>query len=117
MVLTVSQKFHEVQKYFSDLNHVIDMAPILISEEYYQSLPDDLKKILTDCIAEAVEKERAAYQGAELEEIKQYCEITNLTDQEREAFKEACASVYDWYAGAYSDIDFDAIQKEIATLQ
>lgn len=116
MVLTVSQKFHEVQKYFTDLNHVIDMAPILVSEEFYQSLPDDLKTILTDCIAEAVEKERAAYQGQELEDIAQYCEITELTDDERAAFKEKCASVYDWYKGAYTDIDLDAIQAEIDSI-
>ena len=117
--LTVSQKFHEVQKYYTDLHHVIDMAPILVSEEFYQSLPDDLKTILTDCIAEAVAAERADYDvngEKEEEEIAKYCEITHLTDAEREAFKDACSSVYDWYKTAYTDIDLDAITAEIATI-
>ena len=114
--LTVSQKFHEVQKYYTDLHHVIDMAPILVSEQFYQSLPDDLKTILNDCIAEAVAAERADYDvngAAEEEEIAKYCEITHLTDDERAAFKDACASVYDWYKTAYTDIDLDAIMAEI----
>ena len=116
IVLTVSQKFHEVQKYYTDLHHVIDMAPILICEEYYQSMPDDLKQILNDCIAEAVEKERAAYTGAEIEDVAQYCEVVELTDAERQVFRDACASVYDWYAEAYAHIDLDAIVAEIENM-
>lgn len=117
IVLTTSQKFHEVQKYYTDLHHVIDMAPILVSEKFYQSLPDDLKEILNTCIAEAVKKERDAYQGQEIEEIKKFCEVTNLTDEERAAFREACASVYDWYAGTYKDIDLDAILSEVESTE
>lgn len=118
--LTVSQKFHEVQSYYTDLHHVYDIAPILVSEEFYQSLPDDLKTILTDCIAEAVADERADYVvngKTEEEEIGKYCEITHLTDEQRAAFKEACQPVYDWYRTAYTDIDLDAIQAEIATIE
>ena len=117
--LIVSQKFHEVQSYYTDLAHVYDMAPVLVSEQFYQSLPDDLKTILSDCIAEAVANERADYVvngEAEEAEIAKYCEITHLTDDERAAFKDACSSVYDWYRTAYTDIDLDAIMADIAAI-
>jgi tripartite ATP-independent transporter DctP family solute receptor len=113
IVLTVSQKFHEVQKYYTDLNHVIDMAPILVSEEFYQSLPDDLKQILTENIQAAAMEERSMYKGEELNEIAKYCKITNLTDEERAVFKEKCQPVYDWYRSNYTDIDLDAIIAEV----
>ena len=118
--LTVTSKFHEVQSYYTDLHHVYDVAPILISEGFYQSLPDDLRTILVDCINEAIANERADYVvngEKEEEEIGKYCEITHLTTEERAAFKEACQPVYDWYKTAYPDIDLDAIQAEIATIK
>lgn len=117
--LTVTSKFHEVQSYYTDLHHVYDVAPILISNDFYESLPEDLQEILVQCINEAVANERADYVvngEKEEEEIAKYCEVTHLTDEERAAFKEACQPVYDWYKTAYPDIDLDAIQAEIATI-
>ena len=40
-------------------------------------------------------------------------EVTLLTDEQRQAIKDACAPVYDWYRSAYPDHDLDAIMADI----
>ena len=109
--ITVSNKFYEVQKYFTDLHHVIDMAPILVSEEWYQSLPDDLKKIFDEAVVNCVERERSLMDEnteSDYKTIATTCEVTRLTDDQRAAFKDSCNSVYDWFNGVYTDIDLQS---------
>lgn len=119
VTLTVTQKFYEAQKYYTDLGHVIDVAPILVSEEFYQSLPDDLKEILVKCMREAAESERemvVEQADTNLKEIAKTCKITKLTDEERAAFREKCEPVYDWFQKEYPDTDLDELQEVIDNL-
>jgi len=46
-------KHYEVAKYYSLTNHVYLTMMFLISENFYQRLPDDLKKIVADACVEA----------------------------------------------------------------
>ena len=48
-----------------------------------------------------------------LEEMKKSMTVTILTDEQRAAFKEACASVYDWYRANYPQYDLNAILADI----
>lgn len=48
-----SMKFYEVQKYLSLTGHLTQNEVIVMNEKFYQSLPDDLKKIVNDSIEEA----------------------------------------------------------------
>lgn len=112
----ISQKFDEVQPYYTDLGHVIDAAPILISEEYWKSIPADLQVVLqdwldswvTDYNYEVLNNEKAAEDS-----ISDHTEITRLTDEQRLAFREVCAPVYDWFAETYTDVDLDEVQEII----
>jgi len=115
--LTVATKFHEVQDYYTDLGHVYDIAPIMVSEEYWQSLPADIQQIIADCMAEAVIEERGDYDvtgAADLEAIGELCEVTLLSEEQRLEFQKACEPVYDWYREAYPQYDLDAILEEVA---
>lgn len=85
------QRFYQVQKYLTISNHVIGIGGNLISEKWYQSLPDDLK-------AAVIEADRVAQLtyngfGALLDTLgaetltKQGMEVYNPTPEEIEQFK------------------------------
>ena len=117
--ITVSNRFYEVQDYFTDLNHVIDMAPVLISEEYWQSMPEDCQQALMDFVKTVCdENTKAVYEQNEayIEEISQYCEITRLTAEQRSAFRDACADVYDWFAETYPNGGLEEILEVLEGL-
>lgn len=117
LILSMDSRFNEVQGYYTDLGHVQDTSVIFISEAFYQSLPEDLQQVVVQAAQEAVEKERQAYAdmlSSYLEEMKKTMTVTILTDEQRAAFKEACASVYDWYRTEYPQYDIDAIMADVA---
>lgn len=109
--ITNANRFYEVQSYFTDLHHVLDVAPVMVDDAWYQSLPDDLRQIFDETLAEAIGYERQlTEEGVEtdMEAISTTCEVTLLTDEQREAFREACAPVYDWFETQYPDLDLQA---------
>lgn len=63
-----------------------------MSGAFYKCLPEDLQKIVVQAAQEAVAKERQDYADkldSYLEEMKKTMNLTILTDDQREAFKEA----------------------------
>lgn len=42
----VAQKFYEIQKYVTDIDFIYQTSAILISEKFFQQLPNDLKDVL-----------------------------------------------------------------------
>ena len=117
LAITVSNKFYEVQSYYTDLSHNIDMCPVVVNEEWYQSLPDDLRAIFDEYMQEYAERERELILAEDedcLKEVATTCEITTLTDDERAAFKEACEPVYDWFRTTYPDVDLDEFINAVA---
>lgn len=117
LILSMDSKFNEVQNYYTDLGHVQDTSVIFISETFFQSLPEDLQKIVIQAVDEAVAKERQDYADkldSYLEEMKKTMEVTILTDEQRADFKKACTPVYEWYGEAYPQYDLDAIMADIA---
>lgn len=108
--INVTNAYYEVQSYWTDLKHTIDLAPIVVSEEWYQSLPDDLKEMFTKYMKKAAELERQMMDdqdGEYQETMATGCEMTFLTDEQRAVFKEKCMPVYTWFAEAYPDINLD----------
>ncbi|MDR1796695.1 MAG: TRAP transporter substrate-binding protein [Clostridiales Family XIII bacterium] len=112
--LTVQMKFYEVQHYFTDLSYIHDVAPLMVSEQFYQSLPEDLREIFVDSFKEVMD-EQYELGVAEVEDhlktMEDYgCEVTRLTDDQRAAFKDAVQPVYDWFKTEYPDLDLDAYE-------
>lgn len=110
LAITVSNKFYEVQSYYTDLSHNIDMCPVVVNEEWYQSLPDDLKDMFTKYMKKFAEEERELILKEDvecLETVASTCKVTTLTDEERAAFKESVEPVYDWFRGQYPDVNLD----------
>ncbi|MFZ7102152.1 MAG: DctP family TRAP transporter solute-binding subunit [Peptococcaceae bacterium] len=97
--LIVSMRFHEVQKYATLDGHVYNPHILLINESLYQTLPEDVQKILNEGAAIWKDEERK-YNKTQTEEGIQIMkdagvEVTELTLEEVQAFRDATKSVYD----------------------
>ncbi|MEG3663230.1 TRAP transporter substrate-binding protein [Celeribacter halophilus] len=55
----ISSKFYEVQKYITEVHYLIWSGPIIVSERFYQGLPEDLQEALDKAGREAADYERA----------------------------------------------------------
>lgn len=95
----ISKKFQEVQDYITLSEHGYMGYVLTISDDFYQDLPDDLQTAINE-VSEEVGKWQ--WEQAELDE-KEYMEalnesdikITELSDEQKQAFKEAMEEVYD----------------------
>lgn len=54
----ISSKFFEVQKYITEIHYLIWSGPIIVSERFYQGLPEDLQEALNRAGEEAAQYER-----------------------------------------------------------
>ncbi len=109
--------YDEVQEYISDVNAVYDATAISINYDFYLSLPEDLRAAVDQAAQEAcayqlqlsADGEEAAFQELEEGGMK----ITYLTDEERAAFQEATAGVYDWFVAQGTEPELDRYLEEI----
>jgi tripartite ATP-independent transporter DctP family solute receptor len=93
-------KIYEVQEYLTITNYAIGPDPFIVNLEWYNTLPDDLKRIFDEVSVEAMnysdqlnrEKE-GEYIGLLSEKLK-----TNyVTPENREKFREASMPVYQYF--------------------
>lgn len=90
--------FMEVQDYLTLTGHQETPLPIIGSLEFYNSLPEDLQQILVDGIALAEQFNRERIQESEEDMknrmVEEGIEITELSDEELEVFKQAVEPLY-----------------------
>ncbi|MDR2088636.1 MAG: TRAP transporter substrate-binding protein [Clostridiales Family XIII bacterium] len=102
--IVVTNKFYEAQTYITNLEHCFDYTVVAVNVDFYNSLPEDLKAIFDECMADSVKYQRELSIEAEKENlatIKEYLEFTELTPEQREVFRKACEPVYDWFKDTY----------------
>lgn len=58
VLLTYTAKYYEVQDYYSLTKHIYAPAPLLINETFWQSLPQDIQKIIQEAAVEMREYQR-----------------------------------------------------------
>ena len=95
-------RLYEVQKYIIKTGHIYDTSPLLASKTWWDSLSESDQKLIRECVNEMVtyERELSASNEAELEEKignNGTNVVITLTDEERQAFKDAAQPVYDKY--------------------
>lgn len=108
----VSNKFNEVQDYLIKTNHVVAAVGIIISEEKYQSIPDDLRAILDEEVAkgcEQISNNIRAEEESLIEELK--AEGMTIIEPDVDAFKESCSFIYDEYKSKWGENLYDTIQS------
>ncbi|MDC0932478.1 TRAP transporter substrate-binding protein [Arcobacteraceae bacterium] len=118
-----TKKFHEVQKYLSISDHGYLGYLVVMSKKFWNSLPEDLQKNVTQAMNEATEKERQYALDLNMKQLKliqDYAkktgkiEIFTLTDAQKQAWREKVSAIYpDFYSKR--KIGQDLIEKTIAT--
>ena len=110
LALIDAQKFYEVQKYCTIIDYMICAEVMYVNLDWWNSLPQEYQTILTDC-ARAMMDENSRITDEEneiyLENIKNAgCEVTVLTEEQREAFRPLAENVWKEY------VDSGRITKE-----
>ena len=95
----VSKKFYEVQDYLTLSGHGYMGYPLVISSNFYHSLPEDLQVAIDEVAQEVTEWQWDEAQKDEEEYMKVLNEseiqINELSTEQKQAFKEAMSGVYD----------------------
>ena len=97
LYLIQSSKFYEVQNYLSLTGHVYTTGIATINKNFWDSLPEDLQKVVNDAFAAGQEAEYAACDEQNvtaLEFLKTQLEVNEITPENRQLFIDACAETY-----------------------
>lgn len=104
----VSQKFYEVQKYATDTHHILTICPMVISKDIYDSMPEDLQAILTECARDALLQSREMVNEEEAASAQIAADagtiITSMPEEEIAKMRQACQPVYDSMAEEAGEI-------------
>lgn len=93
-------KFYEVQDYLTISNHAYTATVGFMNEDVFKDLTEEEQEILRESAKEAMSYQRGIARDQDdegLEVIKENMEITELNDEEKNAFKEASESIYEKY--------------------
>jgi tripartite ATP-independent transporter DctP family solute receptor len=87
-LLTVSLgKFYEVAKFCTFSSYVVEPRPVIISKSYFEGLPADFQKLLSDTAKESAVFERKAFEektaGAQEDAKKNGMSFHELTDRDK----------------------------------
>ena len=99
---------YEQSKHFSEVGLYYSSATLVMNEELYQSLPEDVQKVMVDLGKEFAGKQRQISQDLEsgYQEllIEQGVEIVPESEIDLKAFRDAVQPVYDKHASKYGDL-------------
>lgn len=115
--LMYSMKFYEVQKYLTLTGHVYSPWPVVINQDFYEALPEDLQKIVSDAAIET----RAYNRELSIEDEKKAIgllkeegmEVTELTDEQKGEFSEKMKTVYDDVKAEVGEELFDKLIADV----
>ncbi len=98
-----SAKFQEVQKYLSITGHVYTPAYVLVSEEHFSALPQDVQDIL---VATAKETQAFVYELAAQLETDLLAELKaggmEVNNADKQAFIDASKPIYEEFSSTVS---------------
>lgn len=99
--LYYTNKFYEVQDYLTMTGHVYAATILLMNNNFYNGLPKDLQELVVKASEEYRTEQRELAQKQDVEFLEKLKEtgmkVNELTDEQREQFREAAKSVYDQY--------------------
>lgn len=105
----------EVQKYLTLTEHGRVDYVVLVNKEFWDSLPDELEEQVMAALQEATEYEweiAADFNKKSLEELKNKgMEVTELSEDDKEKFREALKPVYDEFTDVITPEIIDGIKE------
>ena len=94
-------KFYEVQSDLTLTGHVYAATILLMNNDFYNELPEDLQKIVTEAAAEYSTEQRKIAQQQDkefMDDLKELgMKIHEMNPDDREVFRQATESVYEKY--------------------
>jgi C4-dicarboxylate-binding protein DctP len=113
-----SQNMHTVQKHITESNHGYIGYVLVVNQEFYDSLPDDLKEAVDTAAEQSSEFNREVAAEINQDAKKTIVDagtttITELTDEQRQAFKDAVVpEVWQKHADVIGQDLIDALLAE-----
>jgi C4-dicarboxylate-binding protein DctP len=117
--LIVSMKFYEAQQYLTLDGHVYNPYILMINDEFYQSLDEDVQEIIDEAAIVWRETEREQNQKQIDEGLllleEEGVEITELSVEKVREFREATNSVYEEFG--YEEVGEELINKVLSAVE
>ena len=102
----VNQNLQEQGKYLSKIGHLGAIYCVFINEDKWNSIPEDLQGIISECALESQENQLSSRQASDDAAEKVMAdagvEINEISQEERSRMKDACQSIYDEYINNYN---------------
>ena len=102
----LSSKFYEVQGHLTETSHILLANINLMDAKWYDTLPDDLKKVVDDVISEAIDTQWKAQNEAlatQKAELAKHMEIIQLTPDQLADFQSRTAPMVDKIRASIGD--------------
>jgi TRAP-type transport system periplasmic protein len=113
-----TQRFYEVQNYLVETEHLYGPSPLLINQDFYESLPEDLRDVVDEAAVDAVTYCREA--GAAADEVSLAViedagvEIVPLEDRPRQEIRAAMQEGAESYLrGVVGQDELDALHDAV----
>jgi len=107
-----ASKLYEVQKYLSLTGHVYSPVVVMISDQFYNSLPEDLQKIVVEAFEEVRPTARQMVEDQEIEILKNLKDKgMEINDVDKAEFAEYMSSIYDEFIEANGSIAGEYIER------
>ncbi|MCV2402547.1 TRAP transporter substrate-binding protein [Marinomonas sp. C2222] len=111
-----SKRFYEVQKYMTLTSNAYHGYAAIVNKQAWESLPDDLKAVMTTAFNNARDLSRKLTNDLEssaLDNIKKYTQVTTLSDEQIEAFVKASQPVHEEFRETVTSDLLDLVYAEI----
>lgn len=113
----VSNKFFEVQDYITMTGHVYNASPLLFGKDFWMSLSEEEQTAIQEAADEARDYQRELNYQEDMDGIKMLEEegitITELDDEQKEAFFNASKPVYEKYSSVIGEDIVNELLDEI----
>ena len=114
-ITILTSKFYEVQSHATDSRHVYTPFITLMSERFWQRLPEPYQKLIRTAVVQqgAYEREASRDIDAQAKKIlqKKGLKITELTPEQRDAFQKKARPVYAQFKSQIGQPLFDQVMK------
>lgn len=111
-----SKRFYEVQKYMTLTSNAYHGYAAIVNKQAWESLPDDLKSVMTTAFNNARDLSRKLTNDLEssaLDNIKKYTQVTTLSDEQIKAFVKASQPVHEEFRETVTSDLLDLVYAEI----
>lgn len=112
----VSNRLYEQQDYVVNTNHLPHLLSLIVSDEFYNSLPEETQQIITQAAETAKEKARTASDERIAEKQKVIedsgTQIVDLSDELIQEIRDASQPVYDSIKKVVSSEIYDAYMED-----